>query len=48
MAAFLKWNNPSAGSDIVELKEIDMGFQKICWMNWLFIKNKKMNPLAKV
>jgi hypothetical protein len=29
MTAFLKWNNPSAGSDILELQEIDLGFQKI-------------------
>jgi hypothetical protein len=47
MTAFLKWNNPSAGSDILEFQEIDLGFQKIRMMNWLFIKNKKMNPLAK-
>jgi hypothetical protein len=29
MTDFLKWNNPSAGSDILELQEIDLGFQKI-------------------
>jgi len=29
MTAFLKWNNPSAGSDILEIQEIDVGFQKI-------------------
>jgi hypothetical protein len=29
MKAFMKWNNPSAGSDILELQEIDLGFQKI-------------------
>jgi hypothetical protein len=29
MTAFLKWNNLSEGSDILELQEIDWGFQKI-------------------
>jgi hypothetical protein len=29
MIAFLKCNNPSAGSDILELQEIDLGFEKI-------------------
>jgi hypothetical protein len=26
---FLKWNNPSVGSDVLELQEVDLGFQKI-------------------
>jgi len=29
MTAFLKWNNPPADSDILELQEIDLGFEKI-------------------